>query len=150
MKRLVFVVMCIFLTAAFLWSGGSAESGEKTITLELFQQKREVVDLFDQIIDPAGVKGARKDHLTIHATDWPDLMVNWLRELLFFWNGKELLVKKAEILSITGTRLSARIVYDSYDPGQHTIINEIKAVTYHQIRVEEGPYGWKATVIFDV
>jgi len=106
--------------------------------------------LFDQIIDPAGVKGARKDHLTIHATDWPDLMVNWLRELLFFWNGKELLVKKAEILSITGTRLSARIVYDSYDPGQHTIINEIKAVTYHQIRVEEGPYGWKATVIFDV
>jgi SHS2 domain-containing protein len=106
--------------------------------------------LFDQIIDPVGVKGARKDHLTIHGTDWPDLMVNWLRELLFFWNGKELLVKKAEILSITGTGLSARIAYDSYDPGQHTIINEIKAVTYHQIRVEEGPYGWKATVIFDV
>lgn len=106
--------------------------------------------LFDQIIDPAGVKGARKGHLTIHGRDWPDLMVNWLRELLFFWNGKERLVKKAEILSITGKRLSAGIAYDSYDPGQHTIITEIKAVTYHQIRVEEGPYGWKATVIFDV
>jgi SHS2 domain-containing protein len=106
--------------------------------------------LFDQIVDPAGVKGVQEENLTINGTDWPDLMVNWLRELLFFWNGKELLVKKAEILSITGTRLSARISYAPYDPGQHTIINEIKAVTYHQIRVEEGPYGWKATVIFDV
>ena len=41
--------------------------------------------LFDQIIDPVGVKGAQKDHLTIHGTDWPDLMVNWLGVILYLF-----------------------------------------------------------------
>ena len=109
-----------------------------------------VLALFDQITDPAGLKGAQIINLTIDGTDWADLMVNWLRELLFFWNGKEMLVKESEILSISETRLSARIAADQYEPEQHTIKIEIKAVTYHQIRVEQAPEGWEATIIFDV
>lgn len=106
--------------------------------------------LFEEIIDTTALQGAQKADLTIDGTDWPDLLVNWLRELLYFWNGKETLVKAAEVLSISETRLSARIACDQYDPGQHTIKNEIKAVTYHRVCVVEGPWGWKATVIFDV
>ena len=106
--------------------------------------------LFDQIIDPVGVKGARKDHLTIHGTDWPDLMVNWLRELLYIWNGKEKLVESIDIISITENELTAKIRLDSFDPARHSIKNEIKAVTYHQIQVNQVASGWESKIIFDV
>ncbi len=49
MKRIGVVMLVLFTGAALLWSGGTQESDD-VITLEFFQQKREVVDLFDEII----------------------------------------------------------------------------------------------------
>jgi SHS2 domain-containing protein len=86
----------------------------------------------------------------VSGDDWPDLMVNWLREVLFFWSGKEKLVKKALILSLSENELTAKIDFDPYVPGHNVIKAEIKAVTYHQIHVGSGPSGWEAKVIFDV
>jgi SHS2 domain-containing protein len=69
---------------------------------------------------------------------------------LYFWNGKELLVKKTQILALSENELSANIELDHFDPDRHEIKIEIKAVTYHQIQVGRGPEGWEARVIFDV
>jgi SHS2 domain-containing protein len=77
-------------------------------------------------------------------------MVNWLREVLYLWNGKELLVKKASILSLSETKLTATIECDSFNPDRHVIKTEIKAVTYHQIQVTSSPHGWEAKIIFDI
>lgn len=106
--------------------------------------------MFDQITDIKTLKGV--DECKIHVTgdDWPDLMVNWLRELLYFWSGREILVKTTNILYITEYELSANVKFDHYDPDQHVIKGEIKAVTYHRIQVKNGHEGWEAVIIFDV
>ena len=106
--------------------------------------------LFDQIIDPAGVKGVQEENLTINGTDWPDLMVNWLRELLFLWAGRQEILCEAVVDELTGTRLSARIKTAAYNPDRDSVLNEIKAVTYHQIDVSEIEDHWEARIIFDV
>lgn len=106
--------------------------------------------MFHQITDSNTLKGKVEHNLSITGSDWPDLMVNWLRELLYLWTGKEMLVKTAEILSITEQKLSARVKSDRFDPDLHVIIGEIKAVTYHQIQVNSGPAGWDSKIIFDV
>lgn len=98
------------------------------------------------------------DHLgscevaAVHVTgDNPaDLMVNYLRELLYLWTGKQKLVKLIDIVHISDTAVTARVSTDRYQPERHEILNEIKAVTYHQIDVSHTTKGWEATVVFDI
>ena len=106
--------------------------------------------LYDLITDIGILEGKEKEKITVTGADWPDLMVNWLREILFFWNGREALVKKTAIVSISENKLSAMIFYDPYNPDQHAIKLEIKAVTYHQLQVVSGPRGWEGRIIFDI
>ena len=106
--------------------------------------------LFDLITDIDALKGLNEHEVHITGDDWPDTMVNWLRELLYLWTCKEMLVKATDIFYLTEHELTARVKFDPYDPDRHEIKNEIKAVTYHQIQVESGPLGWDSKIIFDV
>jgi len=105
--------------------------------------------MFDLITDIKSLKGANESSLNVKGNDRPDLMVNWLRELLYIWNGKEKLVESIDIISISENELTAKIRLDSFDPARHSIKNEIKAVTYHQIQVNQVASGWESKIIFD-
>jgi SHS2 domain-containing protein len=106
--------------------------------------------LFDVITEMDALKGDDSCNITVSGEDWADLMINWLREILYLWNGKEMLVKSVQILSLSENKISAKIYFDAYLPDRHTIKTEIKAVTYHQIQVKRSPTGWKAQIIFDI
>ncbi len=106
--------------------------------------------LFDVMIDARLVKAGRSRILRVEGLDWPDLMVNWLRELLFLWSGKDLLVHKTTIREIAPQMLIAKISVDPFDPRRHSVTTEIKAVTYHQIEVNQKSTGWEAKIILDI
>jgi SHS2 domain-containing protein len=106
--------------------------------------------LFDLITEMDQLTGLESCDIEVSGADWSDLMVNWLREVLYLWNGKELLVKKARILSLSETELTATLAYDPFNSDRHVINTEIKAVTYHQIQVTSSPHGWEARIIFDI
>jgi len=107
--------------------------------------------LFEVLVSSVGQADACETGEDIEVTgeDWPDLMVNWLRELLYLWAGRQLLLVKLHIDTIEETRICAHLETCRFDPQRHLIEKEIKAVTYHQ--VETGPHGgrWRARVIFD-
>jgi len=106
--------------------------------------------LFDLVTDIDRLSGSFRKELVVAGDDWPDLMINWLRELLYFWTGRERLVKSVEVLAISENRLTASIIFDPYDAAFHLIKQEIKAVTYHQLQVTCNPKGWESKIIFDV
>jgi SHS2 domain-containing protein len=106
--------------------------------------------LFDMLTETAAVTGNHSCRITVSGDDWSDLMINWLREVLYLWNGKERLVKSVQILSLSEKKISANIYFDTYTPNRHIIKTEIKAVTYHQAYVKRTPFGWEAGIIFDV
>jgi SHS2 domain-containing protein len=96
-----------------------------------------------------GEKGAKR-RLIVEGEDLPDLMVRWLSEILYLFNGEHILVSAMEIGSINPTRLHSALSVVSLEKSRHEILREIKAVTYHQIAVEETADGWEARVIFDI
>lgn len=106
--------------------------------------------LFDIVTDIDGLETAETITLQIAGDDWADLMVNWLRELLYLFNGSEKLVRRVRILSLSESSLHATVGVDTFDPDRHEIKAEIKAVTYHQIHVGRRPAGWEAKIIFDI
>jgi len=106
--------------------------------------------LIDRITDPGSVAGDAQETVALEGEDWPDLMVNWLREVLYFWTGRERVPKGATVHTISAYRLSATVRFDPYEPKRHVIRQEIKAVTYHQIDVRRESTRWTAKIIFDV
>lgn len=106
--------------------------------------------LFDLVADIRTIKGEHHRKVTAAGSDWPDLMVNWLRELLYLWTGNEILVNTINIRKIVPYQIEATASYDRFEPGRHIIKHEIKAVTYHQIQVTRTSRGWTARIILDV
>lgn len=86
----------------------------------------------------------------LQGEDWGDLLVNWLRELLFLFHGQRQLLHQLRITALSPTELRAEVTTDDFLPERHRIDKDIKAVTYHQVEVTQGPDGWQARVIFDV
>lgn len=114
----------------------------------LFTQAAEA--LFEMITDPVPPGRGHERRIEIEGADWPDLLVNWLRELLYLWNGEGELLCEVAIASIGENRLQALVTSVPYDAQRHDIRNEIKAVTYHQVDVGQQDGGWVARVYFDV
>jgi len=94
-------------------------------------------------------KGTRRKVL-VEGEDFPDLMVRWLGEILYLFDGEHLLVSAIEINSISPIRLKSTVTVVSLKRGHHEMLREIKAVTYHQISVERKNDGWEARIIFDI
>ena len=106
--------------------------------------------MFDQITIVKDLQPEKKLKIHVTGSDWSDLMVNWLRELLYLWTGKELLVKHIDIQTLSEYNLTATLRIDPFKSDRHVITNDIKAVTYHQIQVNQVAKGWESRIIFDV
>ena len=98
--------------------------------------------------NPAGEINTIK--LAISGSDLADLMVRWLGEILYLFEGEKALVTDLTIDSISPIHLDATLKTISFDPGLHEVLCEIKAVTYHQIKVVEKDDRWEARIIFDL
>ena len=88
--------------------------------------------------------------ISVKAEDFPDLMVRWLGEILYLFEGENLIVNSIEIKSISPIQLKSTLTLTSFKPEHHQVLREIKAVTYHQISVDKVNDGWETKVIFDV
>jgi SHS2 domain-containing protein len=78
------------------------------------------------------------------------LMVDWLGELLYLHDVDHFLFKEFVVEAVGEDGLKAAAKGEPYQEGRHVIKTEVKAVTYHQIRVEKRNRGWRAQVIFDL
>ncbi|MFZ0450222.1 MAG: archease [Desulfatiglandaceae bacterium] len=87
----------------------------------------------------------------VSGSDLEDLLVRWLGEILYYFEGEKKIATKTRITSISPQHLDATLQIIRYDPALHELLSEIKAVTYHQIRVsQKEDRVWKARVIFDL
>ncbi len=107
--------------------------------------------LFENLVAaPPHDRDCSRRTIRVEGADWADLMVNWLRELLYLWNGEQKVLQEVRIDAVSQNELRASLTLFDFSPEQDRPAEEIKAVTYHQI--ETGPFekGWRARVIFDV
>jgi SHS2 domain-containing protein len=107
-------------------------------------------DLLVEEVDARKTASTETRTLVIDGADSPDLFVNFLREILYLFNGEGLVLTVCRIAQIDAGRLTADIRCCRYDARKHRVKKEIKAVTYHQAAVVKTAQGWQGRVIFDV
>ncbi|MFH1458603.1 MAG: archease [Candidatus Omnitrophota bacterium] len=77
-----------------------------------------------------------------------ELFINWLNELLSLSATKELMFTNIIIHKLDKNSLEVEVFGE--DIKIYKINTEIKAATYHELKLEETESGWIAEVIFDV
>jgi SHS2 domain-containing protein len=82
------------------------------------------------------------------ADNLEELFVNWLNELLSLSATKELIFSGFQINKVDKNTLQA--VAMGEDIKNYKVNTEIKAATYHELKLEKSSGGWQAEVIFDV
>lgn len=79
-----------------------------------------------------------------------DLLKAWLDELLFHFSTEHLILHRIKALNIEETSLEAKVLLEKFDGEYFETKNEIKAVTYHELKVERIRNRWQAHIVFDV
>ena len=105
----------------------------------------------DTLVGVDRVRPAAEQTLEIAAGDLEELMVNWLSELLYLFEAEKQLFGEFRVAELTPERLVVNVRGEPYDEERHPVATDLKAVTYHGLKVLQNDRGqWEATVIFDV
>lgn len=87
--------------------------------------------------------------LRIEGTQLDYLLFDWLNELLFVFETEELLLTEFDV-TLTDAGLQADCRGEHPDRSRHHLTHEVKAITYHGLKLEQKPDGWWAEVIVDI
>jgi SHS2 domain-containing protein len=85
----------------------------------------------------------------IAGRDLAYLLADWLSELLFTFESRRLLLSQFDV-TVGPEGLDATAQGEIVDDARHTLDHEIKAVTYHGLKVEQINGDWCAEVIMDI
>jgi SHS2 domain-containing protein len=95
------------------------------------------------------IRPTQRLDVTIPGSDREYLLFDWLKELLYHFDAEHLLLSRFEV-RIGADGLQGSAWGEPLDPQRHELAHEVKAITYHGLRVEETPDGWLAEVIVDI
>jgi SHS2 domain-containing protein len=106
--------------------------------------------LFATIVDDLGtVVASRKIEVEVTGDDREYLLFDWLKELLYRFDGEHLLFSRFSV-QVTETGLAGTAWGEPLDRIRHALAHEVKAITYHRLKVEPTDDGWLAEVIVDI
>lgn len=105
--------------------------------------------LFATIVDDLdGVQPKQQLDIRLPADERSYLLFDWLNELLYRWDTQHLLFSRFEVHvndGLTGTAWGEPV-----DRDRHALGHEVKAITYHGLKVEQTADGWLAELIVDI
>jgi SHS2 domain-containing protein len=103
--------------------------------------------LFDTMCDAESVLPKQTKKVELEAPDLEQLLVDWLSRLLFMCDVDDMLFSEFDI-TITGTKLKAKLKGERLDPDRHHLKTDVKAITYHMLEVDEAANT--VQVLFDI
>ncbi len=88
--------------------------------------------------------------IALKAGTWEELFHDWLAEILYWLQVREIMFHRYDFEILNETHLKSVAEGKKIDVEKSAFQCEIKAVTYHRLKVEKIPEGVTATVIFDL
>jgi SHS2 domain-containing protein len=106
--------------------------------------------LFCAIVeDLSSVRPERALDIQVTGDDREYLLYDWLKELLYHFDAEHLLFSRFEA-HVTAEGVTGRAWGEPLDRNRHELSHEVKAITYHRLKVEQTADGWLAEVIVDI
>ena len=105
--------------------------------------------MFDVIAEARNEEAVSKEiNIRLKADNLEELFIDWLNELLSLSATKELIFSAFKITRLDKNNLEAVAV--GCDSKNYRMNSEVKAATYHELKLQQLKSGWQAEVILDV
>jgi SHS2 domain-containing protein len=101
------------------------------------------------VLNPDAVRAVEQRSFVIAGEQDDYLLFDWLSELLYTFETEHLLLSEFQI-ELDGGGLRATARGERLDRSRHELDHEVKAITYHGLKIEATPEGWMAEVIVDI
>jgi SHS2 domain-containing protein len=106
--------------------------------------------LFSAVVeDIATIEPRQSVTVELAGTDREFLLFDWLRDLLLKCDEDHLVFGKFEV-QVRDDGLTGVAWGEPLDPARHLLAHEVKAITYHELKVVRDGDGWLAEVIVDI
>lgn len=102
------------------------------------------------ILDSSSIDPVEIRKLEINASDIEHLLVKWLSEILYLYDGDNFVCREFNITELTPNFLSAEIRGEAFNNTKHLTKLDVKAITYHQILVCENVERGLVRVFLDI
>jgi SHS2 domain-containing protein len=138
-------------------TAGSYEVIDHTADIGIIARGRDLNELFNSAArgmlhlltdEGTGRQDVRRE-INLEAGDTETLLVEWLNELLYLLDTERLLLFEFDVF-IEGGKLSAKCRGMAIDRRTYTLKREIKAATYHDLRIIKDGSHYSAKIIFDI
>ncbi len=116
---------------------------------ELFESA--ALAMFEVMLNTQKVDKKIEKKISVEGHDLKSLMFNWLNELLFYVGSESLVFSEFQV-SVNEKNLTLNAVCkgEKIDPEKHEVRTEVKAATYHKMKIEKEENFWKVRVILDI
>lgn len=101
------------------------------------------------VLNPDAVRPVEQRSFAIAGQQEDYLLFDWLSELLYTFETEHLLFGEFQI-DLDGDGLRATARGERLDRSRHELDHEIKAITYHGLKIEATATGWMAEFIVDI
>ncbi len=88
--------------------------------------------------------------IAVSGTDDETLLVNWLSEVLYYLDGRQVVMCRFDIQALEPGLARGQGWGEPRDPARHKSGTIVKGVTYHQLAIRKDALGWLAEVYLDV
>lgn len=95
------------------------------------------------------VKAVQEKTIRIDASEPEYLLFDWLNELLYTFDVDQLLFSEFAV-RVDARGLTATCRGEPVQPDRHEMDHEVKAITYHELKVQRDGDGWMAELIVDI
>ncbi len=114
---------------------------------ELFQNA--AFGMMDTLFPGCPIAPEKSTRLEIEELTIEELLVTWLREILYTYQTEGLAPADLNILEISENKVTGNLIWGR--PPENCLPEaEIKGVTYHGLRVQEHESGYLAHIVFDI
>ena len=115
---------------------------------ETFEQA--ACGLVSVIVDPGSVRPVESRSAKIEAGDHQQLLVRWLTEVLYLYDGLKFVPREFKIERLSSHILEAQVWGEPFDRLRHTLRLDVKAITYHQLEIRRRGSGHWLQVFLDI
>lgn len=114
---------------------------------ELFQNAAH--GMFSLLADTSNIQSKKDVTVDVTAKNKEELLIVFLNEILYQYETRKIVFNKCSIFYISDARAVALCKGEKIN-ASHSILREIKAATYHNLKLQRNGRIWEAQIIFDV
>ncbi|MGH7799044.1 MAG: archease [Thermodesulfobacteriota bacterium] len=115
---------------------------------ELFENAARA--MMELITDREKINPSQEIEIEVRGETIEQLLVHWLQEILFLHEVKKMVFKDFRLNLISETHAKGKVIGEKIDIDKHELSFDIKAVTYHNLKIEPINDKLKVDIVFDV